>query len=347
MCLKWEKAARMAQGGTLTEVHSRKLISDILESTGQSPLESPSVRVFLDDWLKSKAATTAKATARRYGDVLKAFLTTLGDRAGMPLSGIVPRDVQAFRDKEIKEGKSNKTANMVVKTLRIALNSARKQGMLISNPAEAVDLLPDNSATRETFTREQLQSLLKQAPSEWRGMILLGACAGLRIQDAAHLTWANIDLARKVIHYHPQKSEKRAKHKELETPILPDLEKYLLELPVKSKRADSPLFPSLSKKKATGRSGLSNTFTRLIAEAGVDNMPASGERKGKGRIVYKLGFHSLRHTFISAMANSGVSEELRKKIVGHTSNVHDRYTHLEMETLRKALEGLPRYVTEQ
>lgn len=344
MCLKWEKAARMAQGGTLTEVHSRKIISDILESTGQMALHSATVREFFGEWLKSKRATTAKATARRYSDVVDDFLELLGDRAGMLLSGLTPRDIQAFRDRELKDGKANKTVNLAVKTIRVALNSARKQGYLLSNPADAVDLLPNNSAIRSTFTPEQLKALLAVANSEWQGMLLLGACAGLRIQDAARLSWSSIDLERKVIHFLPQKTAKGERRQELETPILPDLERYLLKVPVKSKRPDAPIFAGLSKKRATGRNGLSNAFSRLITEAGINNEPASEKREGKGRTVFRLGFHSLRHTFVSLMANMGVSQELRKKIVGHTSNVHDRYTHLEIETIRRALKEFPSFL---
>ena len=76
VCLKWERAARLASGGTLTEVQSRKIISDILESTGNSPLKSVSVQEFFGEWLKSKETTTAKSTARRYKDVLDLFMTS-------------------------------------------------------------------------------------------------------------------------------------------------------------------------------------------------------------------------------------------------------------------------------
>jgi hypothetical protein len=62
---------------------------------------------------------------------------------------------------------------MAVKTLRIALNTARRRGMILSNPVEAVETLPENSVTRDVFTREQIQALLVAADVEWRGMILL------------------------------------------------------------------------------------------------------------------------------------------------------------------------------
>ena len=65
---------------------------------------------------------------------------------------------------------------------------------------------------------------------------------------------------------------------------------------------------------------------------------------GKGRQVFSLSFHSFRHTAISEMANSGVSKERRMKLSGHKSNVHERYTHHEIESLRKDVESVPSYV---
>jgi integrase len=44
---------------------------------------------------------------------------------------------------------------------------------------------------------------------------------------------------------------------------------------------------------------------------------------GKGRAVASKSFHSLRHTFVSALANNGVASELRQRLVGHSdSGVH-------------------------
>ena len=67
-------------------------------------------------------------------------------------------------------------------------------------------------------------------------------------------------------------------------------------------------------------------------------------RKGnrEGRTVRTLTFHSLRHSFSSAMANAGIAEEGRMKLTGHaTREVHAKYTHHELEPLRAAIAALP------
>jgi integrase len=208
VCDGWQRAAELARRGLLTQVQALKVVSEIYERANQEPLNSADTTTFLREWIASKGLVTAKSTARRYGDVIEAFLAHLGSKAARNLSAVAPADIATFRDACINAGKANKTANMEVKTLRIALNTARRRGMILSNPAEAVEALPENSVTRDVSTREQIQALLAAADVEWRGMILLGAYHGLRIGDAAGLTWANLDVKRRTIRYFPQKGQK-------------------------------------------------------------------------------------------------------------------------------------------
>src|SRR6202035_5671576 len=109
-----------------------------------------------------------------------------------------------------------------------------------------------------------------------------------------------------------------------------ELEEYLLSLP-SSDSPKAPIFPELHKKPGSGKSGLSMAFKRIMARAGIDG-GGLGERLGTaGRNLSALSFHSLRHSFNSALANSGVSQELRQKLTGHASVEMNRlYTHTEL-----------------
>jgi hypothetical protein len=64
-------------------------------------------------------------------------------------------------------------------------------------------------------------------------------------------------------------------------------------------------------------------------------MPLARKKDGKlGRNVSPLSFHSVRHSFNSAMANADVPLEIRQKLTGHASpDMNKHYTHLELQTV--------------
>jgi integrase len=72
------------------------------------------------------------------------------------------------------------------------------------------------------------------------------------------------------------------------------------------------------------------------------------KRTGKGRTFGKLSFHSLRHSFISRLANAEISPELRMTMVGHTTDdVHQRYTHLNLSLQAAAIGKLSSVLTKE
>jgi integrase len=60
-------------------------------------------------------------------------------------------------------------------------------------------------------------------------------------------------------------------------------------------------------------------FKRLIERAGIDDGVARKKDGKLGRNVSRLSFHSLRHSFNSAMANADVPLEISQKLTGHAS----------------------------
>ena len=101
------------------------------------------------------------------------------------------------------------------------------------------------------------------------------------------------------------------------------------------------MFKSLYGRTVGSFGGLSNAFAAIMKEAKLECK--LGEKKeGAGRRFRKLSFHSLRHTFISRLANANVSADVRKDMAGHSSDqVHARYTHLDISAQKKAVEQLP------
>ena len=334
-----ERAADLGRGGNLVENRAKQLISEIVERAGGDPLTFRSVKEFSQEWILSKVSTKAEGTSIRYKGIMESFLTFLGDKkAKLSIASIAPRDVLAFRDNEVRLGKSETTANLALKTLRAFFNSARRQGLITSNPAEAVETFDAVKEQRDVFTNDQIKALFNAAPDDWKTMILLGYNLGSRISDCATMTWRSIDLDAKLIRYMPQKTRRGGDV--LLIPIMPELEAHLLSLP-SSDDANAPLCPTLYSKGTGGNRGLSSTFNRIMEKAEV-YADQGEEKQGKGRRFKTLGFHSLRHTHTSELANAGVPSEVRRKITGHKDErTHAIYTHLDLDTKRRALKKMP------
>jgi hypothetical protein len=79
-----------------------------------------------------------------------------------------------------------------------------------------------------------------------------------------------------------------------------------------------------------------------MKRAGIENRKVREAGTGAARDVWAFGFHSLRRTNVSLLANAGVSEERRMAITAHaTRDVHKGYTHHELAQLGKAVALLP------
>jgi integrase len=69
---------------------------------------------------------------------------------------------------------------------------------------------------------------------------------------------------------------------------------------------------------------------------------AAPERKQRTRRGVEVGFHSLRHSFVSLCAGAGVPLAAVQSIVGHSSPAMTRhYTHIGIEAARDAVAALP------
>lgn len=343
ICTEWESAALRARKKTLTTAQVRSVFNEILEQSGDEPLESLTIGEWMAEWLATKKSSHAPSTWERYRKPVEDFIAHLGSRAALPLRAATSKDIRKFRDDQRGAGRAAATVNFSHKALASAFEAAKRQAYIEANPCHAVDYLPthEEKVEKGTFTAKEVSALLGAANSrDWQGVILVGYYTGLRLSDCLSLTWASVDLQARVLKVTPKKTVRRGV--KLEIPMSLDLEEFLIAHPV-GKRDTDPVFPSLAKLSAGGNRGGSRLFQRIMKDAGLESGSLRGAAGEAGRAVAERSFHSLRHSYITALSSAGVAVEIRQKLVGHSSaeqNLH--YTHAELATLRTAVESLPR-----
>jgi integrase len=323
-----EPISRTARAGELTESKTRAWFNEMLTGAGLAAARHDSVRDFAWQWLARKRLSVSAASAIRYERALTLLLDSLGPRADKPISSVTPADIGAYRDERMRSGIAGGTLRHYQKIVRAVFTSARRQGLILSNPAEAVDLPRLKRNERVVFTVQEVKALIAVAPAEWQTLISAAFYTGARLRDCSRLEWSAVDLAEGFISFRQGKTGKK-----VVLPIHPALSEHLLAI---AGDQCGPLCPLLSTTKA---SSLSQQFALLMRKAGID---AQTVRESKYAFSAK-SFHSLRHSFTSALANAGVSADLRMKLTGHRSlGEHLGYTHVELAALRGAIDLLPR-----
>lgn len=334
VALTLEHGEHLAHRGAFSEARLRELLEQTLERVIGTAVQHFTAETWLNEWSDRKAKSRPKS-AERYGQVVRDFLQSLGNRAKLPLENITDKDILTFRNAEVERGVSNKTANLAVKIVSMAFHAALKTNKIKFNPCVGLEALDEESAEREPFTLDEIKKLVKAADGDWRGAILFAYFTGARLGDTANMRWSAVDLSERLITFTPEKTKR--KKKTLRVPLHPDLE---IELLRKLGVGAAFLFPTLAGRDSGGAHGLSAEFIAIMRKAGVRGSVV--RHTANGRQNTTKSFHSFRHSFNSALANAGVEREWRQALTGHASaKMNELYTHRELELLRDAVRVVP------
>jgi integrase len=341
VALEWERVEQQARAGTLSTAQIQKVFNEVVEKTNGDSILTPSVEKYLNEWLLGKEVKNKPGTVERYSNTVRLFLKFLGEKAKSPLTTITSSHIENFLNHRLANGAAPKTAIVDIKTLSTAFNRADRKGIILKNPVLAVELPKDQSSVREVFTHEQVGKMLESVSNQddWFTMILLGYCTGARLSDCAKMKWRNFDFRKGILIYQQQKTQKV-----ITVPIHRDLMEQLSFLSEFAESEDGFVCPDLAERTSGGKHGLSESFNRLVKKAGID--PQEGQGMGS-RKFRKLTFHSLRHSFNSALAEAGIHQEIRMKLTGHSSvGMNSRYTHGMVKPLQNAIDSLPNFSPE-
>ncbi len=315
---------------------------------------------FLNEKADRRLELISKADVREFRDKI---------RLGWKRAAIAKSDAPKKKVKKIDAKpdqppppRTARTTNHYAADIKGMFEDAVREGVLLANPARGLERLrEDDSVEREPFETEEVRILFEKAGDpgwyplifspktskprlrlnrceDWPGMVLFGYYVGTRIGDIARLRWNNVNLDLETVTFRPQKT--KSKLKSLKVPLHPTLMQWLKSRKIPKDRSE-PIFPNLFKTTTAGKTGLSSQFSTIMDYAGIDRRLIRRAANGM-KALYARGFHSLRHTSNSALANADVSQEMRMKIIGHqTQEVNQIYTRFEIEKMRMEIKKLP------
>lgn len=127
-----------------------------------------------------------------------------------------------------------------------------------------------------------------------RLLFALGIYTGMRLGDCATLRWGEVDLVRNVIRRIPMKIARRKKTP-IHIPIHAVLSAMLTEVPPRQRRND--VLPELAGLYRGDPAALSKKIQVHFEANEISTRSGSQEKRIKAAV--DVGFHSLRHTFVS------------------------------------------------
>jgi integrase len=277
---------------------------------------------FVPKWLEEYVVPNNKPSeqrTKRY--VLAASLVPFFGRKAV--SEIGPRDIEQYKAKLMRDGKSHKTINNRLTILRKCLHTAYDWLKLKGAPPKIVWL--KCPPPRTTYlAKEECELLLRNASGTIREMILAALRTGMRQGELKGLQWSSIDwVNRSLVVRHSQSDYTKSLgspkgNRERHIPLDIDLSEAL------SARLRTEGYVFLD---GNGQPFTHKTVSVALAEV--------CRRAG----VRKIGWHVLRHTFASHLAMNGTPLNIVQALLGHSSiTTTMRYAHVAPSALRTAIE---------
>lgn len=299
-----------------------------------------------DRWLsmpnKSRFGKPSKNTLAGYTAIWNRFKKWAEKQKIAHLHEVTRVHGQNYMADVSASGVTERTYGAHLKFLRSVFNVLEDQAGIAENPFAKLTVPELQTQSREAFTAEELKTICAKASGDWKYMIAIGIFTGLRLTDVVHMKWSDITDR---ITVKPAKVKRRKGNKaKIEIPIHVALARLLEQL--KAERGGKPtgyLFPAMVAEYEKSRPAVSAAFCAFLKdECGIAITAEKDDDAPRKRRASAKGFHSLRHSFVSLCAASGVPQATTQKLVGHASPAMTQlYSHATAEQERQAINLLP------
>lgn len=252
------------------------------------------------------------------------------------LRDVTEAQAEAFSRNLAKERSPN-THNKYITLLRAMWRILGKVAKATGNPWDGITLKTLDTHSRRALTLEELATIYKSVDGEMKTLFGLGLYTGLRLGDCALLKWSSVDMVRRIITAVPSKTARHTNGKAVIVPI----HSALLSILSESYRQGLKGFvlPELAEMYHRDHTALTKQIQSIFEACGIQTQSQVAKRSQNS---VDVGFHSLRHTFVSLSANAGTPLAVVQSIVGHSSQaMTEHYYHASADAVSKAVNALP------
>jgi integrase len=267
-------------------------------------------KVFSEKWHNTYVINNNKPSEIRQKElILRKHLNPFFGK--LSLDKIDNLKIENFKAMKKKEGKiSLKTVNNILAVLGKCLRTADDWGELIKVPKIKPFRLPPSKF--DFLSVPESRELLNSAEGDWYKMILIALKTGLRLGEILALSWEEVNLVKQTL------------------TVRKSLVRDIMVSPKSNKIRHIPLTDELCEVLNEDIKAGGFLFTDI------NNKPFKAEcsRRTLHRICNKaglriVGWHTLRHTFASHLAEAGASVKAIQELLGHSDiKTTMRYAHL-------------------
>ncbi len=215
----------------------------------------------------------------------------------------------------------------------------------IPNPWLEISRKTTPGSTRKELSVSELKMVLDKFDDdtfyllykeEMKLLFQIGIFTGLRLIDCVYLKWADINFDADMIHCIPRKTRRFAKS--ISIPIHPTLKEALIST-YSNNTDEQYVLHQIAKRYDSYPKCVRADAVKVFKVCGFKTSIQVDDRKKKTNLI---GFHSLRHSFVTICAKQGVALAVVQAIVGHTSPAMTRnYTHVGNEAMKQAITAIP------
>ena len=338
-----------------TEIERNETRLDVIADTTTPPA---AIRHAWDLYLASESRPRpGEETLRQYESHFDTFTRWLAEKypKAATLRDVTPDMAAGFiRHLEAEKHLSGNRINKYVQFMKLLFKVLTKAARITANPFADITRRNQLEQSKQPLTVAQLRDVILKAEGELKTLFMLGAFTGLRFADAALLKWSEVDVHRRIIRRIPRKTARSGKAVIIGLPA--DFAAHLDTLD----RHGPYVLPETAKQYEENAPGLSRRIQAHFVKCGIETtLPGTGveivkdadgkrTRKNTGkRAVVLVGFHSLRHSFVSLLAQAGTPQAMLQKLAGHSNPMMtEHYTHLSDASATAMATSFPRLLPE-